>query len=230
MCVRVCVRALCVLCVVLPPSPASRPHELAAQTQATPESPSEPLSMPGTTGWGRQVGGGSGPGPRLGRGLGDARSGACTAVTRVRGNRSWRRAPWVTAVTTLPWLLDPSRNWPHSYHAAQAKRGPKPGPRPARAAPSPLTSIRRGSRVTRCMGRIRKEIMGRPPHAGRFSISRRTSRKAALLLLPRKRGVRSAAARAGRHTRSPPPPAPRPGTPARDPGPAHVSRCRARCW
>jgi hypothetical protein len=46
-----------------------------------------------------------------------------------------------------------------------------------------LTSVRRGSRVTRCMGRIRKEIMGRPPHAGRFSMSLRTSRKVALLFL-----------------------------------------------
>jgi hypothetical protein len=46
-----------------------------------------------------------------------------------------------------------------------------------------LTSVSSGSRVTLCMGRIRKEIMGRPPHAGRFSISFRTSRKAALLFL-----------------------------------------------
>lgn len=46
-----------------------------------------------------------------------------------------------------------------------------------------LTSVRRGSRVTLCMGRIRKEIMGRPPHAGRFSISFRASWKAALLFL-----------------------------------------------
>lgn len=46
-----------------------------------------------------------------------------------------------------------------------------------------LTSVRRGSRVTLCMGRIRKEIMGRPPHAGRCSIARRASRKVALLFL-----------------------------------------------
>lgn len=37
--------------------------------------------------------------------------------------------------------------------------------------------------MTLCMGRIRKEIMGRPPHAGRCSIARRASRKVALLFL-----------------------------------------------
>ena len=39
------------------------------------------------------------------------------------------------------------------------------------------------------MGRIRKESMGRPPHAGRLSISLRTSRKAALLLLQEDKAV-----------------------------------------
>lgn len=59
----------------------------------------------------------------------------------------------------------------------------------ATATPKPphriLTSVSSGSRVTLCMGRIRKEIMGRPPHAGCFSISLRTSRKVALLFLQR---------------------------------------------
>lgn len=47
----------------------------------------EPLRAPfyARDNWpGARVGGGSGPGPRLGRGLGDTRSGACTAATRVR--------------------------------------------------------------------------------------------------------------------------------------------------
>lgn len=51
-----------------------------------------------------------------------------------------------------------------------------------------LTSVKRGSRVTLCIGRIRKEIMGRPPHAGRCSIARRASRKVALLLLQQRTG------------------------------------------
>ena len=51
-----------------------------------------------------------------------------------------------------------------------------------------LTSVRRGSRVTLCMGRIRKEIIGRPPHAGRCSIARRASRKVALLFLQQRMG------------------------------------------
>lgn len=72
--------------------------------------------------------------------------------------------------------------------------------------------------MTLCMGRMRKEIMGSPPHAGRLSISRRASRKAVLLLLREQAG-------AGQ-TRAPgcERPCPRPG-PA-----AHVSLCRARCW
>lgn len=39
------------------------------------------------------------------------------------------------------------------------------------------------------MGRMRKEIMGSPPHAGRLSISRRASRKAVLLLLREQAGA-----------------------------------------
>lgn len=46
-----------------------------------------------------------------------------------------------------------------------------------------LTSVSSGSLVTRCMGRMRKEMRGSPPHAGRFSVSRSTSRKATLLSL-----------------------------------------------
>lgn len=85
--------------------------------------------------------------------------------------------------------------------------------------------------MTLCMGRIRKEMRGRPPHAGRCSISLRTSRKAALLLLLRQRaelaegrGVARRGRAAGGDVRPP----------RRrlllSPGPTHVSFCRARCW
>lgn len=46
-----------------------------------------------------------------------------------------------------------------------------------------FTFVRRGSRVIRCMGRIRKEIMGRFSYVGRFSIFFRIFRKAVLLFL-----------------------------------------------
>lgn len=46
-----------------------------------------------------------------------------------------------------------------------------------------LTSSSRGSLVTRCMGRMRKEIMGRPPHSVLPSICFRVSLKRVLLVL-----------------------------------------------
>lgn len=76
--------------------------------------------------------------------------------------------------------------------SARPARGPC-GRWPTLASPlPPLTSVRSGSRVTLCMGRMRKEIMGRPPHAGRRSIACRTSRKAALLLLQKDQAVAGA--------------------------------------
>lgn len=46
-----------------------------------------------------------------------------------------------------------------------------------------LTSSSSGSLVTRCMGRMRKEIMGRPPHSLLPSICFRVSLNAVLLVL-----------------------------------------------
>lgn len=46
-----------------------------------------------------------------------------------------------------------------------------------------LTSSSRGSLVTRCMGRMRKEIMGRPPHSVLPSICFRVSLNRVLLVL-----------------------------------------------
>lgn len=225
MCVHMCVRvsALCVPCVVLPPSPASRPHELAAQTQATPGSPSEPLSMPGTTGWGRQVGGGSGPGPRLGRGLGDARSGACTAVTRVRGNRSWRRAPWVTAVR-----LGPRRRgcWTRLVPGLTGKAWPEAGTPAGPGGPLPTHVHQEGQPGHPLHGEDQEGDHGQAaargpllnlaedvPEGGIAASAAETRRALGC-------GLGGAAHAEPAPSRPPP----------RDPGPAHVSRCRARCW
>ncbi|TRY99491.1 hypothetical protein DNTS_023013, partial [Danionella cerebrum] len=49
-----------------------------------------------------------------------------------------------------------------------------------------LTSMSRGRRVTLCMGKMRKESMGRPPHSSLDSIGFRASRNAALLELKHK--------------------------------------------
>lgn len=46
-----------------------------------------------------------------------------------------------------------------------------------------LTSSSSGSLVTRCMGRMRKEIIGRPPHSVLPSICFRVSLKSVLLVL-----------------------------------------------
>lgn len=46
-----------------------------------------------------------------------------------------------------------------------------------------LTSSSSGSRVTLCMGRMRKEIMGRPPHSPLPSICFKVSLNAVLLFL-----------------------------------------------